>query len=178
MSEPPLALDNAFWRFSGAVYAAEGVEQACLALQDRFGLDVNLALLCAWVGATRGGAMEAEDVGAAAALVADWHAEVVLPLRAVRRRVKHMALLADPAVAAFRGRAAEIELEAERIEHAILFRWADPRWPTACAAPANQAAANLAVLLRRHGDPVPPDAASAAETLAEASERHAALSAR
>lgn len=177
MSDPPLTLDNAFWRFSGAVYAAAGVEQACLALQDRFGLDVNLALLCAWIGAARAGVMQDEEVGAAAALAAEWHAEAVLPLRSVRRRVKRMALLTDPAVVAFRGRAAEIELEAERIEHAVLFRWADPRWP-ARVAPAGQATANLAVLLRRLGNPAPPDAASAARTLAEASERHAALSAR
>jgi uncharacterized protein (TIGR02444 family) len=182
MSEPQPSLDpdNDFWRFSGAVYAAAGVEGACLSLQDGFGIDVNLALFCLWVGAARGGAVEAADVDAAAVLVSDWQAEVVAPLRAVRRRVKRMALVADPGVAAFRGRVAAVELDGERIEQALLFRWAEPRWPPRPFR-AGRAAANLRVLLRRRwlGDPVPTEAEAAAAVLAEAGERHAAgLSAR
>lgn len=35
-----------FWQFSLQVYQHEGVKQACLTLQDRYQLNVNLLLLC------------------------------------------------------------------------------------------------------------------------------------
>ena len=38
-----------FWRFSLRVYRAAGVQQACLALQEDCGADVNLLLLCGWL---------------------------------------------------------------------------------------------------------------------------------
>jgi uncharacterized protein (TIGR02444 family) len=175
---PPFVLDNPFWRFSCAAYAAPAIQEACLALQDRFGLDVNLALLCAWIGAARAGAMSEEDIAAAAALIEPWRGQVVLPLRDVRRRVKRMALMAEAAVTAFRDRVAALELEAEQLQQAILFRWADPRWPVCAASAAERAAANLAVLCRRHRGAEAPQAGAAAAVLAEAAERHAALSAR
>lgn len=147
MDEVPLELDNALWRFSCAVYAAPRVAAACLALQDRFGVDVNLALLCAWVGAVRGGAMDEASVAAAAALAGPWREAVVAPLRAARRGLKPMALMQEAPVAALRGRLAELELEAEQVQQAVLFRWAGPRWP-AVGGDVAQARGNLAVLLR------------------------------
>jgi uncharacterized protein (TIGR02444 family) len=180
MSDPPLALamDNAFWDFSCAVYAAPGVREACLALQDRFGLDVNLALLCAWVGADRAGSMRAGHLAAAAALVGGWQDEVVRPLRDVRQRIKRLALMADPAVASFRGRVAGIELEAERLQQAMLFGWADPRWPGRGTPPGGVARANLQVLLAARSDGATAEAVSAIAALARAAEEHAAFSAR
>jgi hypothetical protein len=38
-------IDNPFWDFSLALYAKEGVADACLLLQDKLGYDVNLLLL-------------------------------------------------------------------------------------------------------------------------------------
>jgi uncharacterized protein (TIGR02444 family) len=72
---------NAFWAFSLAFYAQPGVMPACLALQDRHGVDVNLALLCCWVGEP----LDAAALAEADALVAEWRTQVVQPLRAVRR---------------------------------------------------------------------------------------------
>lgn len=37
-----------FWDFSLAVYQAQGVESACLELQDEHGVNVNLLLLLCW----------------------------------------------------------------------------------------------------------------------------------
>ena len=37
-----------FWNFSVAVYSSDAVQDECLTLQDQFGLDVNLVLLCAF----------------------------------------------------------------------------------------------------------------------------------
>ncbi len=41
---------ESFWSFSLRIYAVQGVESACLDLQDRFGIDVNMALYCLWIG--------------------------------------------------------------------------------------------------------------------------------
>ncbi|MBV1798875.1 TIGR02444 family protein [Siccirubricoccus sp. G192] len=121
MEGDTLQPENAFWHFSLAVYAAPGVQDACLALQDRFGLDVNLALFCAWAGAGRGMALAPADVAEAAALVQDWREEVVAPLRNLRRRLKPRP---EAPVKALRQRVAALELEAEQLQQAMLFRMA------------------------------------------------------
>ncbi len=41
-------MGSQFWGFSLAVYGADAVEPECLTMQDEFGLDVNLILLCAF----------------------------------------------------------------------------------------------------------------------------------
>ena len=46
MSAPP-----GFWPFSKAIYAQDGVKQACLELQAA-GLDVNVALFVVWTVVT------------------------------------------------------------------------------------------------------------------------------
>lgn len=40
---------NPFWNFSLDHYKQEGVQAACLHLQDSFGADVNLVLYCLWL---------------------------------------------------------------------------------------------------------------------------------
>ena len=42
-------MSSPFWEFSLAHYELDDVPQACLALQDEFGLDVNLLLYAAWL---------------------------------------------------------------------------------------------------------------------------------
>ena len=42
--------DHPFWEFSLRVYGNGGVPTACLALQERHAIDVNLLLFCAWIG--------------------------------------------------------------------------------------------------------------------------------
>ncbi|MGN0922324.1 MAG: TIGR02444 family protein [Cellvibrio sp.] len=41
---------NNFWDFSVAIYAHKGVARWCLGLQDQYQGNVNLALLCWWLG--------------------------------------------------------------------------------------------------------------------------------
>ena len=41
---------NPLWEFSLEFYAQPGVASACLALQDRCGVDVNVLLLMCWCG--------------------------------------------------------------------------------------------------------------------------------
>ena len=42
--------DSPFWNFSLRLYARAGVPDACLALQARHGIDVNLLFCCLWLG--------------------------------------------------------------------------------------------------------------------------------
>ncbi len=105
---------NPFWAFSLAVYARPGVPPACLALQDRRGIDVNLLLFAAWAGMGCGVALTAERLAAADSAVAGWRREVVQPLRAIRRRAKGE----DEAL--YR-RMKAAELEAERVQQDRLF---------------------------------------------------------
>ena len=77
-----------FWPFSLRLYARAGVAPACLALQDRFGRDVNLVLYLCWVGASGRGRLTAADLDRAESVAGPWRRETVEPLRALRRRIK------------------------------------------------------------------------------------------
>ncbi|MFL1876565.1 DUF2390 domain-containing protein, partial [Hansschlegelia beijingensis] len=45
--------------FAVATYGGDGVQAACLTLQDAHGLDVNVVLFAAWAGAVAGRAQGA-----------------------------------------------------------------------------------------------------------------------
>lgn len=109
-----------FWTFSLEVYARPGVAPACLALQDRHGLDVNLLLFCCWA-ARQGVELDRQAIAAAESAVAGWRNQVVKPLRGLRRRLKReMEGFAAAEVAPLREQVKAIELEAERLEQARL----------------------------------------------------------
>lgn len=129
------------WTFSLAVYDQPGVAAACLALQDRHGLDVNILLYCCWAGA-RGATLSRAQVRTLQAAVAAWSGEVVQPLRAVRRRLKTER---DDEAQDLRAKVLQLEIEAERLEQARLL--------AAVPLPAGQpeprkAGANLAAYLK------------------------------
>jgi uncharacterized protein (TIGR02444 family) len=111
------ALDNPFWTYSLATYARDGATASCLNLQDRYGLDVNLLLLCCWLG-SMGIALDRGNTRRAIRLAAEWSGPVIAPLRAVRRHLKPLA--ADSEIAAFREQVAALELSAEQIQQARL----------------------------------------------------------
>jgi uncharacterized protein (TIGR02444 family) len=105
-----------FWRFSLSFYGDPEVAGACLALQDRAGADVNLVLFLLW-RASRGRSLAAAEIGAVDEAVAGWRREVVVPLRGVRRWLKHHAGPVEPQVAQeLRQQVKRIELEAERLQ--------------------------------------------------------------
>jgi uncharacterized protein (TIGR02444 family) len=113
--------EQSLWGFAIALYSAPGVADACLALQDRYGCDVNLLLFAAWMGAVRNRTLASGEMNEAALAVRDWHAEIVRPLRGVRRRLKSGPLPApDRASEALRARIKSVEIDAERLELAAL----------------------------------------------------------
>jgi uncharacterized protein (TIGR02444 family) len=141
---PVLESDNPFWRFSLGVYAAPGVADECLALQDTRGIDVNVLLFCAWLGA-QGIIVNTDDLAAIEVRVRPWRQSAVQPLRAARRSVRSLPDAADDAIAALRKDVAALELRAERIEQAMLFSLAPNATATTTAGEAIRR--NVAALL-------------------------------
>jgi uncharacterized protein (TIGR02444 family) len=108
------------WSFSLQVYGKPGVGEACVALQDGFGLDVNLLLYCCWHGrACR--RLDEAGLRRAMAAVESWQCEVVQPLRAVRRRLKSgVPPITAGECQALRRKVNDLELEGERIAQVTL----------------------------------------------------------
>jgi uncharacterized protein (TIGR02444 family) len=112
-----LQYDNEFWQFSLLVYKQNEVAKECLALQETSGANINLLLFCAWAGA-QGIVLSNENIEAASIAVAAWNETIVRPLRGVRQKIKS---LGGGGLEEFRAFVKDIELEAEKIEQAILF---------------------------------------------------------
>jgi uncharacterized protein (TIGR02444 family) len=131
--------------FALGVYAADGVSGACLALQDRLDVDVNVVLFAAYLGAVRAERLTDAGLGTALDRVGSWHREVVRPLRLVRRRLKvHPA----PAAGQLRADLQRLEIDAEMIELAELGALAvDEARPSASGTPAERAAAAIATVV-------------------------------
>jgi uncharacterized protein (TIGR02444 family) len=143
--------ESRFWTFSLAVYADPAVQQECLALQDDHGVDVNLLLFCAFVGAVHGIILSERATRDAADVVGIWQKDVVATLRLARRALKPFAAKTGshgtPA-ADLRARVKTAELDAERIEQAMLEHWATAHiglWPH--AEPAEAVTENIRTLL-------------------------------
>ena len=110
-----------FWDFSLEVYGRPAVAPACLALQERLGADVNMLLLCCWVGARGSGVVETAELEHALAVVQPWQDQVVARLRQVRRRLKAMSTPAPQGtVEAVRRRIAAVEIDAEHVEQLMI----------------------------------------------------------
>jgi uncharacterized protein (TIGR02444 family) len=110
-----------FWRFSLRLYRAPGVGDACIALQEEAGVDVNLLLFLLWQ-ATQRRAFTAADVKALDTTIGGWRDTAVIPLRNVRRALKSAPGLVDPNTAeAFRTRIKAVELEAERLQQEAMY---------------------------------------------------------
>ena len=113
-----------FWNFSLTHYAEPGVEDACLALQNRFGLDVNVLLFCVWFGTIRGEIPEAlfHDV---LTFSRAWSANVTAPLRQARTWIKQNRENPGPPaqdLETLRVNIKALELEAEKIQQTQLTR--------------------------------------------------------
>ena len=134
-----------FWDYSIKLYAEKEVAEACLRLQDRHGLDVNVVLFCVWVAASGRGTLRGSEPEDAFAAVEVWHEEVVRRLRALRKWLKG-DIGSAPRLLANQLRRAVLatELDAEHVEQLML---ADcVKRPAAAGEPAAQARDALANL--------------------------------
>jgi uncharacterized protein (TIGR02444 family) len=116
-----LPLDGALWRFAVALYGQAGVPEACLGLQNRFELDVNLLLFAAWLGVEHRLALWEAEAALARQRTAAWHAEIVRPLRRIRQHMKSGPVPAPSSeTESLRDKLKAVEIESERIELALL----------------------------------------------------------
>lgn len=142
--------DHPFWDFAIRVYTSEGVSAACLNLQERHGIDVNLMLFCLWLGHSGRGVMSGAEIDAAVSASNEWHHVVVKGLRHVRQTLKSGFPDVDQDLAqALRSEVQKTEINAEHLEQLILVD-AVPRDPLRADAPAASRARDAADNLRRY----------------------------
>jgi uncharacterized protein (TIGR02444 family) len=119
--------DLQFWNFSQKVYAAPGVHQECLDLQDNFGVDINLLLFCVYAGACCKISLSNADIAAIENLVMPWRVGVIMTVRNSRRTMKSAIANLKPdlrtAAEALRTKIKAIELEGEYFEQQLLTEW-------------------------------------------------------
>ena len=72
--------DHPFWDYSLAVYGKDGVPAACLALQERHPIDVNVILFCSWVGHSGHGVMSEVELARTLDAVSEWRPPVRVAL--------------------------------------------------------------------------------------------------
>ncbi len=152
------AQGSPFWHFSLGYYRKRGVADACIALQDDYGVDVNLLLFLLWLASLERRITLAE-LTSLSDTVRGWQAGVIAPLRDLRRKLKHAPPLVEAGAAElFRTKVKGLELEAERLQQQAMFELSR-RAPLGEAADsvAGAARANVAALqnLMGRGFPIP-----------------------
>lgn len=107
-----------FWDFSVRHYAKPGVAGACLALQDKCGLDVNLVLFSIWYGRNTG-ELSQSQLDRVMDFSELWATSVVKPLRQTRRWIKQSreeCAVPPDRLEKFRSKVKQLELEAEHLQ--------------------------------------------------------------
>ncbi len=144
MTDPATTAETPFWRFSLKFYRQPAVSEACIVLQDEFGVDVNLLLFLLWL-ASDDRQLSADEVRMLDDNVRDWRNLTIVPIREVRRKLKGAATLVDPDTQeAFRNKVKAVELEAERLQQEALYAFAKSGPLGTEALPAVAALANIA----------------------------------
>jgi uncharacterized protein (TIGR02444 family) len=107
-------MTETLWDWALKAYAAPGVANACLHLQDAAGQNVPLLLWAAWIAET-GRRPDDDDIEAACDTARAWDESAVSPLRAIRRTLKGpIPDMDDVAREAVREQIKAVELLAER----------------------------------------------------------------
>jgi len=110
-------MSNEFWAFSLATYAAEGVAERALAVQDALGLDVNVILYGAFL-ASQGRLLTPFHLRGLEATITPWRQRVVQPLRFLR-----VALRDYPEAGAVREEIKALELRSEQDQQDMMWRY-------------------------------------------------------
>ena len=110
-----------FWDYSLDVYRRDGVSPALITFQDRHNLDVNILLLCLWVGHSGRGELDESDFAHALGVSANWNPEIVCAIREVRIRLRQeIALVPKELSDAVRKKLLDLEIECEHVEQLSL----------------------------------------------------------
>ena len=106
--------DSEFWNYSIQVYQIPEVEQACLALQNGYQIDVNLLLYCCWAGDNKV-KLSSDNIQQLIVAAHPWQS-IIKPLRDSRRLLKNEVMALDNGLAVETGNnLKEMELNAEHM---------------------------------------------------------------
>lgn len=112
-----------FWNFSLAIYNKPEVTNACLALQNSYGLDVNMVLLCCWYGSWAGELSE-DLLHRTFGYSRQWRQQVVQPLRDSRNWMKlnasESSLAGESEFMELREQIKAVELKSEKYQQQVL----------------------------------------------------------
>lgn len=112
---------NPFWDYSVSLYGKPDVADSCIFLQDKYGLDVNLLLLCLWFAASGRGSLDAIEIDDCIRRTSDWREQVIEPLRSIRRACRDRPLgVPEFLLEVFTPLMRDIELDAEHVEQLVL----------------------------------------------------------
>ena len=153
-----------FWDFSLKVYGNEGVPAACIALQERRGIDVNLILFCTWIGESGRGILRESDLDSAVKATTAWNGDIVCAIRAIRDRLKGgMPPISNERSDALRKMILEIEVKCEHVEQIALTEAVSlpAEESRSSAQRSDDAVANIAAYFGHHG--FAPDAEDAVQ---------------
>jgi uncharacterized protein (TIGR02444 family) len=163
--------DSPFWRFSLGFYRQPGVSEACIALQDEAGVDVNILLFLLW-NATLGRTLENGAVAELERKIGPLRDATVIPLRTLRRALRTPPAAVEPGAAeAFRTHVKRVELEAERLQQQTMYELAVRMTFGAASAPGEAARQNIAAYQAMCPRAFPP---AALDTILSAIDRHVA----
>jgi uncharacterized protein (TIGR02444 family) len=155
MTEAATKAITPFWRFSLNYYRQAGVSDACIALQDGLGIDVNLLLFLLWL-ASESRQVSPDDVKKFDDGVRSWRELTIVPIRDTRRKLKGAATLVEPGEQeAFRNKVKAVELEAEQLQQQALYNFTKSGPLGSEAAPRAAARANIAAYERALGKSFP-----------------------
>lgn len=111
---------GAFWRFSLRFYDDEHVQRACLSVQEACRADVNLVLYLLF-RARDGSVFKPEAIATLDRAITSWRDEIVIPLRALRTRLKPLPFPMDSdGQQRLRNVIKKAELDAEKLEQFFL----------------------------------------------------------
>ena len=140
-----------FWRYSLKFYGQSGVSDACIALQDGCGIDVNLLLYLFWL-ASEGRLVTADDVKMLDDKVRSWRELTIIPIRDTRRKLKGAKTFVDPAKQeALRDKVKAVELESEKLQQEALYAFTQTGPLGKPSEPAAAARGNVAAFERAMG---------------------------
>ncbi|MCV6606058.1 MAG: TIGR02444 family protein [Porticoccaceae bacterium] len=129
---------NLLWRYSLALYS--DIEPWCLQMQDEYGADVNLLLLCCFAG-DRGCRLSSPQLEEARQCIASWQQHLVEPLRQLRRQLPSAPL--DKHYSSARQLLLDAELNAERHSQNQLWLWWQQQSEASLQPAAKAIVANL-----------------------------------
>jgi uncharacterized protein (TIGR02444 family) len=154
MNDTPTAT-TPFWRFSLKFYGQTGVSDACIALQDGCGIDVNLLLFLFWLASERQ-LLSADEVKKLDATIKSWRELTIIPIRDTRRKLKGAKTFVDPAKQeGLRDKVKAVELEAEKLQQEALYAFTQSGPLGKPSEPPAAARGNVAAFERAMGASFP-----------------------